>query len=391
MEDDPDYLPAVKADRAEDLAKYTYNELCFSLDLWHGNPGQEYIHDDLENGTLDEVLSAKYPEIKAMLLATDFLNFYTGLSHLYNGLLFDGGHTGIGAYVVQLDDLELSRSIMYDVMDKEYGGSYYEFSYGMNGRKAQCKEARESLYNGDYYAELGDTAIIRFDHFTVDNDGWKAFYAGTGERPLITEDDEDGETWETIGTVLSGLERAAQNPAIKNIIIDDTCNGGGDDTALLAVEWLLTGVGYVRDRDKMTSQYNTKYQDFDMNFDGVFDEKDVSPYTGYNYGVLTSKASFSCGNNFPWFMHEHGAMILGEQSGGGACAIRYSSVGGMDMRNSAASSIGVNDEGGSIDNGCPVDANLLGDGENPTVGFYDLAALSELMNEFFGESMDQAA
>lgn len=137
----------------------------------------------------------------------------------------------------------------------------------------------------------------------------------------------------------------------------------------------------------MTSQYNTKYQDFDMNFD----DKDVSPYTGYNYGVLTSKASFSCGNNFPWFMHEHGAMILGEQSGGGACAIRMSGVGGMDMRNSAASSIGVTDEGGSIDNGCPVDANLLGDGENPTVGFYDLAALSELMNEYFGESLAQAA
>ena len=53
--------------------------------------------------------------------------------------------------------------------------------------------------------------------------------------------------------------------------------------------------------------------------------------------------------------------------------------------------IGVNDEGGSIDNGCPVDAELLGDGENPTTGFYDLAALSELMNEFFGESLDQAA
>ena len=84
-------------------------------------------------------------------------------------------------------------------------------------------------------------------------------------------------------------------------------------------------------------------------------------------------------------------MILGEQSGGGACAIRMSGVGGMDMRNSAASSIGVTDEGGSIDNGCPVDANLLGDGENPTVGFYDLAALSGLMNEYFGESLAQAA
>ncbi len=391
MENDPDYIPAVKADRAEDLAKFTYNELCLSLDLWHGKPGQEFIHDDLVNETLDKVLSTKYPAIKEKLLATDFLTFYTGLNELYHGLLFDGGHTGIGAVVIQLDELELSRSIMYDVMDKEYGRSYYEFNYGMDERKTQCKEAREALYNGDYYAEQGDTAIIRFDHFIVDNDGWKAFYAGTGERPLITLDDEGNETWEAIGTVLSGLERAAQNPAIKNIIIDDTCNGGGEDTALLAIEWLLTGVGYVRDRDEMTSQYNTKYQDFDMNFDGVFDDKDVSPYTGYNYGVLTSKCSFSCGNNFPWFMHEHGAMILGEQSGGGACAIRMSGVGGMDMRNSAASSIGVTDEGGSIDNGCPVDANLLGDGENPTVGFYDLAALSGLMNEYFGESLAQAA
>lgn len=391
MENDPDYIPAVKADRAEDLAKFTYNELCLSLDLWHGKPGQEFIHDDLVNETLDKVLSTKYPEIKEKLLASNFLTFYTGLNELYYGLLFDGGHTGIGAYVVQLDDLELSRKIVGEIMQRDYGKSYYEFNYGMDERKTQCKEAREALYNGDYYAEQGDTAIIRFDHFIVDNDGWKAFYAGTGERPLITEDDEGNETWEAIGTVLSGLERAAKNPAIKNIIIDDSCNGGGDDTALLAIEWLLTGVGYIRDRDEMTSQYNTKYQDFDMNFDGVFDENDVSPYTGYNYGVLTSKCSFSCGNNFPWFMHEHGAMILGEQSGGGACAIRMSGVGGMDMQNSAASSIGVTDEGGSIDNGCPVDANLLGEGENPTVGFYDLAALSELMNDFFGESLAQAA
>ena len=40
---------------------------------------------------------------------------------------------------------------------------------------------------------------------------------------------------------------------------------------------------------------------------------------------------------------------------------------------------------------CGEKMGLLGDGENPTVGFYDLAALSELMNEFFGESLNQAA
>ncbi len=90
-------------------------------------------------------------------------------------------------------------------------------------------------------------------------------------------------------------------------------------------------------------------------------------------------------------MHEHGAMIPVEQSSGGACAIRISGVGGMSMRNSAASSCGVTDKGGSIDNGCPVDANLLTEGENPTAGFYDLSALSERMNKYFGAAQAPAA
>ena len=391
MEDDPDYLPAVEADRSEALARYIYNELCLNIDLWYGKPGQEAIHEDLMKGSFDDVLSRKYPEIKEMLLSTDFLTFYEGLYKVYYGLLFDGGHTGIGAMPVILDNMDLSRKVAGEIVEKEYGKSYYEYRTGKKERKAQCLEAREALYNGDYYAEQGDTAIIRFDHFIVDNDGWKAFYAGTGERPLVTKDDEDEDTFETIGAVLSGLERAAQNPEIKNVIIDVSCNGGGDDTALLAIEWLLTGVGYVRDKDSLNSQFNTKYQLFDMNFDGVFDDSDVSPYTGYNIGVLTSKCSFSCGNNFPWFMHEHGAMILGEQSSGGACAIRFSSTGGMDIQASSAADCGVNDEGGTIDNGCPVDAELLGEGENPTTGFYDLDTLSALMNEFFSEALDQAA
>ena len=264
MEDDPDYLPAVEADRSEALARYIYNELCLNIDLWYGKPGQEAIHEDLMNGSFDDVLSRKYPEIKEMLLSTDFLTFYEGLYKVYYGLLFDGGHTGIGAMPVILDNMDLSRKVAGEIVEKEYGKSYYEYRTGKKERKAQCLEAREALYNGDYYAEQGDTAIIRFDHFIVDNDGWKAFYAGTGERPLVTKDDEDEDTFETIGAVLSGLERAAQNPEIKNVIIDVSCNGGGDDTALLAIEWLLTGVGYVRDKDSLNSQFNTKYQLFDM-------------------------------------------------------------------------------------------------------------------------------
>ena len=58
--------------------------------------------------------------------------------------------------------------------------------------------------------EQGDTVMIRSNSFTVKFDEWKAFYAGTGERPL------EGDT---VGTILSGFERASRNPEIKNIII----------------------------------------------------------------------------------------------------------------------------------------------------------------------------
>ena len=40
MAKDPDYFTAVKADRPEDMVQYTYNELCFNMDLWNGKPGQ---------------------------------------------------------------------------------------------------------------------------------------------------------------------------------------------------------------------------------------------------------------------------------------------------------------------------------------------------------------
>ena len=184
--------------------------------------------------------------------------------------------------------------------------------------------------------------MIRFDSFATDYEGWKAFYAGTGERPL-TFTQGGVETYDTVGVVLTGLERARQNPAIKNIIIDMSCNGGGDSGAMLAIEWLMTGKGDIRIESRMTNRVKTSSSRFDMNFDGVFDENDVSPYTDYHYGVLTSNYAFSCGNAYPWFMHEQGKIILGQKTSGGACAIRVSSAAGIEFTCSSASSRIINE------------------------------------------------
>lgn len=379
---DPEFAAAIKEDHPADLADFTYRELCFNLDLWYGQPGQEYAHDDLETMKLDEMLTTKYPEIKANLQSTDFKAFFAGLYHLINGLLFDGGHTTIASSSLNAD-VPLLLETLKTFGQQEYSQKFRFANVTKNNNADLRSKARDAVYQGDYYIEQGDTAMIHFDAFAVDYEGWKAFYAGQGERPLIFTDAE-GTKYDTVGTVLSGLERAKQNPEIKNIVIDMTCNGGGDSTAMMSVEWLINGKGYMRFSNQHTGRVKTSSVDFDMNFDGVFDENDVSPYTDYNFGVLTSSYAFSCGNALPWFMHERGAIILGERTSGGVCAIRFNSVAGVEFANSSAAQKIVSDSGENVDFGCPIDVDLMTDGETSFDKLYDLSIISEEMNKYYG-------
>ena len=375
--------------RGEDLAEYTYNELCFNIDTFYGRPGQELIHDALEEGKLDDVLSESYPEVKELLLSTDIEKYYTGFNLLLHGLLFDGGHTGIISRFAD-DNEEVNNVAITELMQSECSQGFLTYVFGHLVLPTILEKFREEVYAGDYYVEKGDTAMIRFDAFEVDNEGWKAFYAGTGDMPF------EGDT---LGTVYAGIMRASKNPEIKNIVIDISCNGGGDSAAMNAIEWLMTGEGFVNFKSRLTGQVNAAYVKLDANFDGVFDEND-KPITQFNYAVLTSPVSFSCGNAFPFFMKELGYPTLGEQSGGGACAIRASTMGGLEFCCSAATSCIVTEDGGSVDNGCPVDFSLYQEVENPDAedtltgyeSFYDLDVISAAMNEFFGTAQqDQAA
>ena len=379
---DPDYVADVEVDHPADLADFTYRELCFNIDLWYGQPGQEWVHDDLQTMKLDELLTTKYPDIKEKLCSAEFATYYTGLMNLVNGILFDGGHTTVEISPLFAGDIELTSQAARTLLDKDYA---QKFVYAQKDKPTQTAirtATRDAAYGDNYYLEQGDTAMIHFDSFVTDFEGWKAFYAGTGERPL--KFNQGGkEIYDTVGVVLSGLERAKKNPAIKNIIIDMSCNGGGDSGAMHAIEWLMTGKGYITYANRLTGCNKTESVQFDMNFDGKFDENDVSPYLDYNYGILTSNYAFSCGNAYPWFMHEHGAMILGQKSSGGACAIRITSAAGVEFACSAASSHIVSESGENVDFGCPLDADLMTDGENPYENFYDLTLLSQKMNEFF--------
>jgi hypothetical protein len=82
-------------------------------------------------------------------------------------------------------------------------------------------------------------------------------------------------------------------------------------------------------------------------------------------------------------MHDNGKMILGQKTGGGACSIRITSVAGIEFACSSCSGKIISESGENVDFGCPIDADLISEGNNPYENFYNLTLLSEKMNEYY--------
>jgi hypothetical protein len=85
---------------------------------------------------------------------------------------------------------------------------------------------------------------------------------------------------------------------------------------------------------------------------------------------------------------------MGERSGGGGCAVQKCvTADGVDWQVSSWRAKLINDAGGEIDDGVPVDVDLIErtgskkteSGHYDYSGFYDIDLLSEVMNEYFGE------
>ena len=85
---------------------------------------------------------------------------------------------------------------------------------------------------------------------------------------------------------------------------------------------LMNGKDYLAGYNELSKQRFRVYFDVDRNLDGVFDEKDKEVSNDFNYAATTSRASFSCGNLFPFLLKEAGGMLIGERSGGGACSVQ---------------------------------------------------------------------
>ena len=369
--------------RSADQAKLSYGSLCFLIDTFYGLPGREYLHDDLVNNRdLDSVLSNKSDmtkKAKEFLSSQDEYEYFAGLDML-DAFLSDAGHSVVSlgerylrAYSETLNNkvIKVLNSIKFNSYNysakRNYDGNYYvsiDSAY------------QEANIPNNSYIRVGDTLVYRFDSFMFDLNGWIEHY----KDPDHVSIPNDG-----LYNFKKMLDDNENDLTIKNIVLDISMNGGGFGDMVAAMMGLMTGKTYEHSRDMVGENIVTTTYAFDANFDGKFDEADKNVSYHYNYAILSSALSFSCGNLLPAEAKDNGIMLLGDKSGGGSCAVVDSTTGeGLYVRLSCQNHFVTNDNQ-EVEMGVEPHEKLVKvEGEEYDFSkFYDFSYISELMNEFY--------
>ena len=356
--------------RESDLAAYTYGELGFIFRYMYGYPGRTALDETIlrEKG-LDDALAA-YGDpgqtLREELASEDFREFWYGMFALSAGPMEDGhNNTALSIGVVDASDTEKYRDFREYTWKKLGNGSVSPFLGKLMRASSEIHEVRRRDLEEDKYCKCGDTAVILLDEFSVDEEGWETYYQSGGELP-----------GDTMGTAAKGLMKASQDEEIKNVLFDISTNPGGYSDSVAGVLSLMTGRDYLCGCNALSRQRFNIYFDVDRNLDGEIDGKDDAVHYDFNYAVLTSGASFSCGNMFPFLVREEGGVVIGESSGGGSCSIQKAVLSEGFQINISGCKFKLTDRSGqSLENGVTPDI-VIGTG------------VKKEKNEISGESME---
>lgn len=127
---------------------------------------------------------------------------------------------------------------------------------------------------------------------------------------------------DTIGILAYAYSRIMREGSpVENVVLDLSCNGGGEADAAVYTLSAFLGEGYASVKNTMSGALAMGVYEVDLNFDGKFDENDKG-LTGKKLFCLISPTSFSCGNLVPCvFKNSNDVTLIGRTSAGGSCVI----------------------------------------------------------------------
>lgn len=246
---------------------------------------------------------------------------------LYDKLFSDDGYIRAQAYADAVSLFDDNHTAIVSANETWGEDKFTNFKYatGCYSRallNLELKEIRNKQFqiDADYYrgarvSSDGETALFTFDSFVF----------GSSKDVFNENGSINYESAREVDSVYSlvDLFNYLRNTTVKNIVLDISTNGGGVIGVLFKILCLLskTNIANFYYYESNCEVLGTVTNRFDLNNNGVIDSQDCYGNV-FNFYLLTSDCSFSCGNAFPCLVKEYGiAKIMGQKSGGGECAV----------------------------------------------------------------------
>ncbi len=350
-----------RASRSRLMAEYNYRVLCMTFDMNYCLKGQrEQFGKD--NITLfnDSIFAAG---LGFDLLSTDTATYDKALVRFLEGYI-DDGHTSY--FEPSMYQSKGAVSAYNDYRKAVLGPRYSRL--GTIRRDLQKLRDAAGGKPGLFYVSDGGTekmAVIAFDGF-----GMGAPYNISPSDPNYYEKLASTNTYALFKAAFADLAKP-EHSGVKNVVFDLSVNGGGVVNQCLAALCFLgdpANFAFVERNHLDNSVTQFKYI--------VTDENGASlTKNGYNFYVLTSGFSFSCGNYFPSVCkYQLNIPIVGKQSGGGAGVVKPTqTTDGATFQTSSSRELRTLSGGTDID----IDAGVPVDLEIPYEDFYSGDSLYE--------------
>lgn len=283
--------------RSQSLADFTYNELCFAIDYFYGLKEQRGVYN------ANDVFNSM--GIKNDMLSTNAQTYNAAIIEFGCHWLYDG-HSGLTKYSPFKYASNHSELRQAHLNSNHY---YAKLMTAMN----DLTELRDLHGKSQGLTFYGNTAILSFDMFIKSGRDLSDRYEAISYADLAGLD--------TYWMYKKAFDEIESRTDIQNIVFDTTLNVGGMIDALVWVQAFTNINQRLTFKNTLTGEITRTSYSVDLNRDGAFNTLDT--YQGkYNFYLMTSELSFSCGNAYPTFTKESGAMtIIGEKSGGGSCAV----------------------------------------------------------------------
>ena len=394
-------------ERPQELISLSYNLLRFTHENLYGRSGYYGFADDGKGCPVKEKVAATDPldfeqmllqnagDIRSLLLSSSYIDYIAGLDMLYNRVYGDA-HSSFTAKQDYVSRAYIAAKYKPEnLFSKKYAlliGRMQSYPEVRKNLKSGAASGASYIGNSSADSETpafevidsNKTAIIRFDKFEYKEDFWKGYYASSRSGSPNPDPSAGGISIpdDTVGIFYKSFY-ALENDSryknfVKNVVIDLSCNPGGDTAALhYALCFLLDP------KDAATLYYDfftggkkVEAGSADINLDGKIDDKDKKK--NYNFVVLTSDATFSCGNSFANTCWDNGIKIAGIRSVGGSCVVRYAcTADGFPFQYSGCLRESHKADWSSVEDGAPVEKTLTLD------QMYDNTALASAVNELF--------